>query len=142
MSVANIKHCGEVVRVAEDKVWVRMTVNSACSGCHARAVCGVDESKDKIVEVATSDAAAYSVGESVEVALESRSVGAKSVFLAYVVPFFVLLIVLVGLTVFGVSEGVATLSAIVGVGLYYVVLWLMNSKIEKTIKFIITKQTK
>jgi sigma-E factor negative regulatory protein RseC len=142
MSVANIKHCGEVVRVAEDKVWVRMTVNSACSGCHARAVCGVDESKDKIVEVATSDAAAYSVGESVEVALESRSVGAKSVFLAYVVPFFVLLIVLVGLTVFGVSEGVAALSAIVGVGLYYVVLWLMNSKIEKTIKFIITKQTK
>ena len=142
MSVANIKHCGEVVRVAEDKVWVRMTVNSACSGCHARAVCGVDESKDKIVEVATSDAAAYSVGESVEVALESRSVGAKSVFLAYVVPFFVLLIVLVGLAVFGVSEGVAALSAIVGVGLYYVVLWLMNSKIEKTIKFIITKQTK
>ena len=142
MSVANIKHCGEVVRVAEDKVWVRMTVNSACSGCHARAVCGVDESKDKIVEVATSDAAAYSVGESVEVALESRSVGAKSVFLAYVVPFFVLLIVLVGLTVFGVSEGVAALSAIMGVGLYYVVLWLMNSKIEKTIKFIITKQTK
>ena len=142
MSVANIKHCGEVVRVAEDKVWVRMTVNSACSGCHARAVCGVDESKDKIVEVATSDAAAYSVGESVEVALESRSVGAKSVFLGYVVPFFVLLIVLVGLTVFGVSEGVAALSAIVGVGLYYVVLWLMNSKIEKTIKFIITKQTK
>ena len=142
MSVANIKHCGEVVRVAEDKVWVRMTVNSACSGCHARAVCGVDESKDKIVEVATSDAAAYSVGESVEVALESRSVGAKSVFLAYVVPFFVLLIVLVGLTVFGVSEGVAALSAIVGVGLYYVVLWIMNSKIEKTIKFIITKQTK
>ncbi len=142
MSVANIKHCGEVVRVAEDKVWVRMTVNSACSGCHARAVCGVDESKDKIVEVVTSDAAAYSVGESVEVALESRSVGAKSVFLAYVVPFFVLLIVLVGLTAFGVSEGIAALSAIVGVGLYYVVLWLMNSKIEKTIKFIITKQTK
>ena len=140
--MAAVKHCGEVVRVADNKVWVRMTVNSACSGCHARAVCGVDESKDRIVEVATSDAAAYSVGESVEVALESRSVGAKSVFLAYVVPFFVLLIVLVGLTVFGVSEGVAALSAIAGVGVYYVVLWRMNSRIEKTIKFIITKQTK
>lgn len=139
MSVANIKHCGEVVRVADNKVWVRMTVNSACSGCHARAVCGVDESKDRIVEVATSDAAAYSVGESVEVALASRSMGARSVFLAYVVPFFVLLVVLVGLTVLGASEGVAALSAIAGVGLYYVVLWLMNSKVEKTIKFIITK---
>ena len=142
MSVANIKHCGEVVRVADNKVWVRMTVNSACSGCHARAVCGVDESKDRIVEVATSDAAAYSVGESVEVALASRSVGAKSVLWAYVVPFFVLLVVLVGLTAFGASEGIAALSAIASVGVYYVVLWRMNSRIEKTIKFIITKQTK
>ncbi len=142
MSVANIKHCGEVVRVADNKVWVRMTVNSACSECHARAVCGVDEAKDKIVEVKTSDAAAYAVGESVEVVLASRSMGARSVFLAYVVPFFVLLVVLVGLTVLGASEGVAALSAIAGVGLYYVVLWLMNSKVEKTIKFIITKQTK
>ena len=142
MSVANIKHCGEVVRVADNKVWVRMTVNSACSGCHARAVCGVDESKDRIVEVATSDAAAYSVGESVEVALASRSVGAKSVLWAYVVPFFVLLVVLVRLTAFGASEGIAALSAIASVGVYYVVLWRMNSRIEKTIKFIITKQTK
>lgn len=142
MSVSNIKHCGEVVRVSDNKVWVRMTVNSACSECHARAVCGVDESKDKIVEVKTSDAAAYTVGESVEVALANRSMGAKSVFLAYVVPFFVLLLVLVGLTIFGASEGLAAISAIAGVGLYYVVLWRMNGKVEKTIKFIITKQTK
>lgn len=119
-----------------------MTVNSACSECHARAVCGVDESKDKVVEVKTSDAATYAVGESVEVALANRSMGAKSVFLAYVVPFFVLLLVLVVLTVFGASEGVAAISAIAGVGLYYVVLWRMNGKVEKTIKFIITKQTK
>ena len=50
-----------------------------------------------------------------------------------------LLVVLVGLTMFGASEGIAALSAIAGVGVYYVVLWRMNSRIEKTIKFIITK---
>ena len=142
MSVANIKHCGEVVRVADDKVWVRMTVNSACSGCHARVVCGVDESKDKIVEVATSDAVSYSVGESVEVALESRSVGAKSVFLAYVVPFFVLTLMLVGSILLGASEGVAVLAALGGVAVYYLLLHLLNDKVKDTIKFIIIKQTK
>ncbi|MBR4995479.1 MAG: SoxR reducing system RseC family protein [Alistipes sp.] len=141
MSHSNIRHCGEVVRVSADRVWVRMTVNSACSGCHARAVCGVDESKDKIVEIATSSAADYSVGESVEVALQSRSMGAKSVVLAYVVPFFVLMLLLVGLSAAGASEGVAALASIAGVGLYYLVLWLMNGRVEKTIKFIITKQT-
>ena len=142
MNVANIKHCGEVVRVADDKVWVRMTVNSACSGCHARVVCGVDESKDKIVEVATSDAVSYSVGESVEVALESRSVGAKSVFLAYVVPFFVLTLLLIGTIAVGASEGVAVVAALGGVAAYYLLLHLLRDKVKDTIKFIIIKQTK
>ena len=140
--MAAVKHCGEVVRVADNKVWVRMTVNSACSGCHARAVCGVDESKDRIVEVATSDAAAYSVGESVEVALASRSVGAKSVLWAYVVPFFVLTAVLLGALALGTSEGVAVLAAIGGVAVYYAVLHLLRDKVKSKIKFIIIKQTK
>lgn len=142
MGVSNIKHSGEVVRIEADKVWVRMTVNSACSECHARGVCGVDESKDKIVEVRTASAANYSVGESVEVALQSRTMGVKSVVLAYVMPFLVLLALLIVMTIAGVSEGVAALTSILGVGLYYVALRLMNNKVEKTIKFIITKQTK
>ena len=142
MSVSNIKHCGEVVRVSDNKVWVRMTVNSACSECHARAVCGVDESKDKIVEVKTSDAATYAVGESVEVALANRSMGAKSVFLAYVVPFFVLTLMLVGAIAVGASEGVAVLTALAGVAAWYVALYLTRDKLKNRIKFIIIKQTK
>lgn len=142
MGASSIRHCGEVVRIAADRVWVRMTVNSACSGCHARGVCGVDESQDKVVEVETSSAAEYSVGESVEVSLQNRSMGTRSVVLAYVVPFFVLLSVLVVATVAGATEGLSALLSIVGVAIYYVGLWLMNSRVEKTIKFTITKQTK
>ena len=82
------------------------------------------------------------MGENVEVALARRSMGTMSVALAYIVPFFVLLVVLVALSALGVSEGVAAISAIAGVGVYYVVLWRMNRRIENTIKFIITKQTK
>ena len=140
--MAAVKHCGEVIRIQGQSVFVRMTVNSACSACHAKGVCGASEQTDKIVEVETAEASSFVVGDSVEVALMQRNMGSKSVFLAYVVPFFVLLLVLVVLTVFGASEGVAAISAIAGVGLYYVGLWLMNSKVEKTIKFIITKQTK
>ena len=46
-----IKHSGEVVRIEATTVYVELTVSSACSGCHAKAVCGVDESAEKIVEV-------------------------------------------------------------------------------------------
>ena len=140
--MAAVKHCGEVVRVEGQSVFVRMTVNSACSGCHAKGVCGASEKTDKIVEVVTSDASAYEAGESVEVALMRNDMGPKSVILAYVVPFFVLTIALVGALAVGASEGVAVVAALVGVVVWYMVLYALRSKIKDRIKFIIIKQTK
>ena len=140
--MAAVKHTGEVIRIQGDVVAVRMTVNSACSACHAKGVCGVSEQTDKIVEVETADASMYKVGDSVEVALLQRDMGSKSVILAYVVPFFVLTLALVGALLLGASEGVAVLSALVGVALWYGVLYLVRDKVKNRIKFIIIKQTK
>ena len=140
--MAGVKHLGEVIRIEGDVVAVRMTVNSACSACHAKGVCGVSEQTDKIVEVETADASMYKVGDSVEVALLQRDMGSKSVILAYVVPFFVLTLALVGALLLGASEGVAVLSALVGVALWYGVLYLVRDKVKNRIKFIIIKQTK
>ena len=133
---------GEVIRIDGDMVAVRMTVNSACSACHAKGVCGASEQTDKIVEVETTEASLFEVGESVEVALMQRDMGSKSVILAYVVPFFVLTLALVGALLLGASEGVAVLAAIAGVALWYGVLFLLRDKVKNRIKFIIIKQTK
>ena len=140
--MAAVKHCGEVIRIEGNSVFVRMTVNSACSACHAKGVCGVSDSTEKIVEVETASAADFNIGESVEVALLSDSMGAKSVVLAYVVPFLVLTLMLVGSLMMGAGEGVAVLSALGGVAIYYVVLHLLRDKVKNKIKFIIIKQTK
>ena len=140
--MAAVKHCGEVIRIEGNSVFVRMTVNSACSACHAKGVCGVSESTEKIVEVETASAADFNIGESVEVALLSDSMGAKSVVLAYVVPFLVLTLMLVGSLMMGAGESVAVLSALGGVAIYYVVLHLLRDKVKNKIKFIIIKQTK
>ena len=140
--MAAVKHCGDVIRIEGNSVFVRMTVNSACSACHAKGVCGVSESTEKIVEVETASAADFNIGESVEVALLSDSMGAKSVILAYVVPFLVLTLMLVGSLMMGAGEGVAVLSALGGVAIYYVVLHLLRDKVKNKIKFIIIKQTK
>lgn len=142
MSGNDIKHRGEVVRVDGDRVFVRMTVNSACGSCSARQACGVSESADKIVEVKTSSASQYAIGEDVEVALASNSMGAKSVVWAYVIPFVVMCVVLVGATLLGLSEGISLVVTLLSVAMYYVVLYMMRDKLEQTINFIIIKQTK
>lgn len=140
--MAEVKHTGEVVRKDGRSVYVRMMVNSACSECHARQVCGVEDQKEKIVEVESTEADQYELGEIVQVALQSGEMGAKSVVLAYVVPFFVLTAALVVALVAGASEGVAVVVSLVAVALYYVALYFMQDKIKKEIKFKIIKQTK
>jgi hypothetical protein len=49
----------------------------------------VDESAEKIVEVEDVVASQYEVGDIVEVALQSGTMGTKAVVLTYIVPFFV-----------------------------------------------------
>ena len=137
-----IKHGGEVVRLGANTVYVKMTVNSACSGCHAKAVCGVDESEEKIVEVENVNVGDYNIGDKVEVALQSGSMGTQAVVLTYVVPFFVLTIMLIAALALGLSEGAAVLIALGGIAAYYMLLYAMRGKIKNTIKFIIIKQTK
>lgn len=137
--MAEVKHTGEIVRKQGNTVYVKMTVNSACSECHARGVCGVDESKEKIVEVECASAEEYNIGEKVEVALQSGSMGAKSVVLAYVVPFFLLTVALVLALVVGASEGMAVVISLVCVAAYYLVLYFMQDRIKNKIKFKIIK---
>ena len=137
--MAEVKHTGEIVRKQGNTVYVKMTVNSACSECHARGVCGVDESKEKIVEVECASAEEYNIGEKVEVALQSGSMGAKSVVLAYVVPFFLLTAALVLAIVAGASEGMAVVISLVCVAAYYLVLYFMQDRIKNNIKFKIIK---
>lgn len=141
-SAGVIKHSGEVIRIDGSTIYVKMTVSSACGSCQARMVCGASESADKVVEVESSDAANYQVGDKVEVALQKRSMGVRSVVLAYLIPLIVLSVVLFCSVMAGVEEGIAALIAILGVGCYYVALYMSRNKIGKTVKFIITKQTK
>ena len=131
-----------MIRIEGDTLYVRMMVNSACSGCHAKAVCGASESAEKIVEVEVASGADFTLGEQVEVALLDNNMGTRSVILAYVVPFVVLSVMLIGALLVGFGEGVAVLAAMVGVAAYYAVLWTLRERLKNKIKFIIIKQTK
>ncbi len=134
-----IEHSGIVDRVECDTVHVRITSHSACGGCRAREACGMAEAQEKIIAVKSADSGAYAAGDAVTVGV-MRGVGLRAVALAYVGALVVLLAVLiVALVCLKWSEGVSALAAVAGVGVYYVVLWLLRRRIEHTIQFTITK---
>ena len=48
----------------------------ACAACRAKGVCGMAETQDKLVSVATTAAQLYRVGEKVDVSVQ-RKLGLK-----------------------------------------------------------------
>jgi sigma-E factor negative regulatory protein RseC len=112
---------------------------SACAGCHARGVCGERGEKREIV-VKTPYAKEYAPGERVIVALEHNRMGLISVVWSYVLPLILLVGVLFGAKALGANDGIAAVSSMAAISLYYVALYLMRKMFDKQIKFTIIKE--
>lgn len=135
-----IEHTGTVEQVSDKAVTVRIVASGACAQCRAREACGMGESRDKLVVVPTADAARYRAGERVRVSV-SRAAGLTAVAVGYVGALAVLVAaVVLGTAVAGWSEGVAALAGLGAVALYYIGVWLVRGRIERKIRFTITKQ--
>ena len=126
-------------KVEADMVWVAIVASGACHTCRARELCGMSESSEKLIEVRTSDAGTYTPGERVVVS-EEQTMALRAVLIAYVGAFAVLLLVLIGALACGLSEGLAALASLLGVGGYYGVVYLLRHRIERKIYFAIRKE--
>ena len=112
---------------------------SACGSCHARGLCGLGDSKTKVVEVPTRGWDSYEVGDEVDVTLKA-SMGHKAVWLAYVLPLLVLVCALLVLTAAGVQELYAGLGGLGAVAVWYLLLWLFRSRLKNEYVFNINKK--
>ena len=134
----HIEHRGRIESIDANLVRVKIVSNSACGSCSARKACGMSESAEKIIEVKTRLAAEFEVGEEVLVSVR-RKVGLWAVAVAYVAPLVVLVAILVGASLLGVSEGRAALGSLAGVAIYYLLLWAFGGKISEKVDFNILK---
>lgn len=133
-----ISHRGRVLEVTPQFTTVEIVSESACSACHAKGLCSLSDSKAKTVLVPTSGWDSFSPGDEVNVILK-LTMGYKAVWLAYVVPLFVLVAVLLSLCAFGVNELYAGLISIGTVALYYLVIFLLRNKLNNQYIFKIEK---
>lgn len=134
-----IKHRGKVEKVNGSHVVVRIVQTSACSACSAKGMCNASESKEKLIDVYGVNPS-YQIGEEV-VLCGSTSMGMRAVFLAFGIPVFILLAAL--FIAMRVTDGDALFSAVVSllaVTPYYLVIYLMKDKLNKTFSFVIEKQ--
>ena len=123
MSAKNeISHTGTIIGITPEYTTVEIIAQSACAACHARGMCGVADESQKIIMVPTDPYAGYKVGDEVFVMLK-RSMGMKAVWISYVIPLLILMILILSLSSVTVHEVYAGLAAIGGVALYYLVIY-------------------
>ena len=134
-----IKHDGIVIAVnADDSVSVRIIQTGDCAACKAKAMCASAESKEKEI-VAIGDGL-LAVGDEAEVLVQQK-MGWKAVVLAYLLPFFVMLaVMLVGNAIWAVREEILGTVALCAMALYYLVLGMFKDKLQKEFSFTARKK--
>ena len=152
-----IKHDGVIIALNEDgTALVRIVQTSACAACKAKAMCASAESAEKEMTVvllsdngrpmgygvldADKPLLEYKVGDAVEVMVQQR-MGWKAVVLAYLLPFFVMLaVMLVGNAIWAVREEILGTVALCAMALYYLVLGMFKDKLQKEFSFTARKK--
>lgn len=131
-SSGTIQHEGTVHKINVDSVDIRISPESACSGCHAEGFCNLTGREDKILNV--SGKFNVSAGDKVNVVIAS-SMGVRAVLLGYLIPLIILIAVLVTLTALSVRELIAGLISIGILGPYFLILQLFRKRIDQSFSF-------
>jgi len=131
MSSDTVKHEGIVSRVDEKYVEVKIQSTSACAACHIKSACGMGESKEKTIVVPRPEGKTFEPGQRVTITM-SVSQGNKAAFIAYFIPFVVLIATLLILLSFGVNEVISAVASIASLTICYLVIYAFRGKIEKT----------
>ena len=86
--------------------------------------------------LATDPYAAHKVGDEVEVCTK-MTMGLKAVWISYVIPLAVLMILILSLSGVFETEVFRGLAAIAGVGVYYFIIWLFRDRLKNEFTFYI-----
>jgi len=136
-----VDHEGIVIAVEIDFITVEIMNKSACTSCHAKGVCTLGDAKVKEIDIENTGFKTYEVGEKVNVLLK-RTLGYRALWLSYLIPLLILLLLLVSLSTIGFSELAVGLSIIGAISLYYFIIWLFRDKLKREFVFIIEKFSK
>ena len=132
----NITHKAKVIEMTPHFTTVEILVNSACSECHAKGLCGMSETQEKVISLPTDPYASYNVGDEV-VLCTKMSMGMKAVWISYVIPLIILMILILSLSAVFDSEVVTGLASVGGVAVYYLMIWLLRDRLNNEFVFFI-----
>ncbi len=134
-----VDHVGVVLEITPAYIDVEILNKSMCAACHAKSACTMSDVSAKTIRVGNPVNEHYEVGEEVVVVMR-KTLGLRAVWLSYVIPLVILMILLLSLPHLNLNELCAGLLAVLGVSIYYLGIYLFRNKIAKEFTFTIEKK--
>lgn len=138
MGQNRISHKGVVRSISDEYIRVEILSKSVCSECHAKMMCTASDMKVKNIDIKRHFYDQFEEGEEVNVSL-TKTMGYKAVVISYLVPLGILLFLLLYLQNICASDLLVGLSCILGLGVYYFIVWLCRDKLANKFTFTIEK---
>jgi len=132
-----ISHTGTIKSINNQDLIVKIISETACSSCHAKGACSSAEQAEKEIEIRHSEGN-FTVGEQVLV-VTSDNQGYRALFYAYILPLILLVSSLIILVPIFNNEAKAALISILCLIPYYLLLWLLRSRIRDSFHFTVQK---
>ncbi len=134
-----IRHDGVIVEVTPEYISVEIVASSACSSCHAKSLCGMSEEEHKLLMLPADPYAEWAPGDRVLVCTK-KSMGLKAVWISYVIPLAILMILVLSLSPVIANEPLRGLAAIAGVAVYYLLIWIFRDRLADEFVFYIKEK--
>ena len=131
-----IAHTGKILEITPDFTTVQIVVSSACSACHAKGLCGMSEDEEKVIMLPTDPYSELKEGDEVQVKTK-MTMGLKAVWISYVIPLAVLMILILSLHTVIANEFLLGGISLAGVAGYYFIVWLFRDKLSNEFVFYI-----
>jgi sigma-E factor negative regulatory protein RseC len=116
---------------------ISIEANSACSSCQVKNACHLSESASKDVEIESFEEI-YEPGEPVKVFYKG-SLGFLAVFLAYILPFILIIFVLISGRIAGLNDASSGILALGILIPYYFTLYFFKTKLKRKFTFSVGK---
>lgn len=129
-----IKHLGIVESIEDHHIQVRIVQTSACASCSIKGHCTSADVKEKLIDIAAADTSSYRQGDHVWV-VGSLSMGGMAVLLAFIIPFFIVVVSLFVFMALLGNELYAALGALVLLIPYYYILRLNGRWLGRKFSF-------
>lgn len=133
----HVTHDGVITKIEGRQVTVQFVQQSACAGCHAKALCSSGDAKQRSI-VADSFGLHYDLGEQVTIEVTTQ-LARTAMLLAFALPTVLALLVLFPANHW-LGEMLACAVTLGAVAAYYVVLYQFRERLARKVVFVLHRK--